>query len=244
MQLRNPRQGDAVSRVALEILALPHGPAPVAWRRSARARRVSLRIDARAGRVVVTLPPRAGRAAGMALLADHAAWVAARLAALPGAIRFTDGASVPLDGEPTPIRHVPEGRGGAWLEAGEIRVAGRAEFLPRRVAAFLRAEARRRLAAQVAVKAEGAGLRPRRITVKDTRSRWGSCGPDGTLMFCWRLVMAPPHVQDYVVAHEVAHLRHLDHGRQFWSLVAALTPHTKTAIAWLHREGAGLLRIG
>lgn len=244
MRIAEARQGGGVSPAAPKILALLHGPAAIAWRRSRRARRVSLRIDARAGQVVVTLPPRTGRAAGMALLADHAAWVAARLAELPGAIRFADGALVPLDGVPTRVRHVPEARGGAWLEAGEIRVAGRAEFLPRRVAAFLFAEARRRLAAQAVVKAEGAGLRPRRITVKDTRSRWGSCGPDGTLMFCWRLVMAPPYVQDYVVAHEVAHLRHLNHGKQFWALVDALTPHAKDGIAWLHREGTGLLRIG
>jgi hypothetical protein len=244
MRLRPDRHGGRVRTAASEILALPHGPATILWRRSARARRVNLRIDPRGGQVIVTLPLRAGRAAGMALLADHAAWVAAGLAALPGAIRFADGASVPLDGVPTPIRHVPAGRGGVWLEGGEIHVAGEATFLPRRVATFLRAEARRRLARQAIAKAAAAGLQPRRITVKDTRSRWGSCGPDGTLMFCWRLVMAPPHVQDYVVAHEVAHLRHLNHGRQFWALVATLTPHAEAAIAWLHEQGAGLLRIG
>ena len=80
--------------------------------------------------------------------------------------------------------------------------------------------------------------------MKDTRSRWGSCTPDGTLMFCWRLVMAPPFVQDYVAAHEVAHLRHMNHGKRFWALVNRLTPHTDAAIAWLHESGAGLLRAG
>ena len=227
-----------------EILALPQGPTRVRWRRNARARRVSLRIDPRGGGVIVTLPPRAGRAAGMALLMDHAAWVAARLAALPGAVAFADGAEVPLNGQPARIRHVPRGRGGAWLEAGEIRVAGEPEFLPRRVADFLRAEARRRLAPLAVAKAASAGLTPRRVTVKDTRSRWGSCAPDGTLMFCWRLVMAPPDVQDYVVAHEVAHLAHMNHGPRFWALVDRLTPHTEAGIAWLHANGAGLLRVG
>jgi len=227
-----------------EILSLPSGPARVQWRRSARARRISLRIDPRGGAVVVTLPLRAGRRAGMALLMDHADWVAERLAALPGAVAFADGAVVPLEGRPHRIRHLPEGRGGAWLEGEAILVAGAPEFLARRVADFLRGEARRRISALVTAKAAAAGLKPRRISVKDTRSRWGSCTPDGSLGFSWRLVMAPGFVQDYVAAHEVAHLRHMNHGPRFWALVAELTPHTDAAIAWLRGQGAGLLRIG
>lgn len=227
-----------------EILSLPSGPARVQWRRSARARRVSLRIDPRRGAVVVTLPPRAGRRAGMALLVDHADWVAERLAALPRAIVFADGAEVPLAGTPHCIQRVAAGRGGAWIAGETIMVAGAPEFLPRRVADFLRAEARRRFSALVASKAGAAGLTAKRVTVKDTRSRWGSCAPDGTIAFSWRLVMAPTFVQDYVAAHEVAHLKHMNHGARFWALVEQLTPHTQAAIAWLRAQGAGLLRIG
>ena len=93
-------------------------------------------------------------------------------------------------------------------------------------------------------KAAMAGLRPNRLTIKDTRSRWGSCAPDGSLAFSWRLVMAPEFVQDYVAAHEVSHLRHMDHGRRFWALVEVLTPHKQAAIPWLRQEGSRLLRIG
>ena len=227
-----------------ETVALPGGPALVAWRRSARARRVSLRIDPRGGAVVVTLPLRAGRGAGMALLMSHAGWISDRIAALPGAVPFVEGALVPLDGVEHPIRHLPVRRGGAWVEDGAICVTGAAEFLSRRVADFLRAEARRRLAPIVAEKALLAQAKPRRITVKDTSSRWGSCAPDGSLAFSWRLVMTPPFVQDYVAAHEVAHLRHMNHGKRFWALVDQLTPHTEAAVPWLRREGARLLRVG
>jgi predicted metal-dependent hydrolase len=227
-----------------EILSLPGGPARVEWRRSRRARRVSLRIDPRFGAVVVTLPPRAGRMAGMALLMDHASWVAERLAALPGAIPFADGAMVPLHGTDHRIRHVPGARGVVWVEGGEILVAGEIEFLPRRVADFFRAEARRRMSALVAAKAAAAQLRPSRISVKDTRSRWGSCAANGNLAFSWRLVMAPRFVQDYVAAHEVAHLRHMNHGPRFWALVEQLTPHTAASVAWLRSEGPRLLRVG
>ena len=227
-----------------EILALPGGPARVEWRRSRRARRISLRIDPRGGAVVVTLPPRAARTAGMSLLMDHANWVSERLAALPGAIPFTDGAMVPLHGIDHRIRHLPDGRGGVWVERGEIVVTGEAGFLPRRVADFFRAEARRRMSELVAAKAQAAQVRPCRVAVKDTRSRWGSCAANRNLGFSWRLVMAPRFVQDYVAAHEVAHLRHMNHGPRFWALVEELTPHTAAAVEWLRTQGPRLLRVG
>jgi predicted metal-dependent hydrolase len=227
-----------------ETLALPGGPARVQWRRNGRARRISLRIDAGEGVVVVTLPPRTGRRAGMSLLMTHAAWVTDRLARLPSMIRFDDGEMIPIDGKPCRIRHVPQARGGAWLASGELHVTGAPEFLCRRVTDFLRAEARRRFAGMVAIKAAAVALHARRVTVKDTSSRWGSCAPDGSIALCWRLIMAPDFVQDYVVAHEVAHLRHMNHGPRFWELVARLTPHTAMAMRWLRDEGAQLQRTG
>ena len=227
-----------------ETLRLTGGPTRVEWRRSSRARRVSLRIDPRDGAVVVTLPPRAARQAGMALLMDHIDWVNERLAALPGAIPFAAGAVVPLHGADHTIRAAGGVRGSTWVEGRNIMVPGDLEFLPRRVTEFYRAEARRRLVALVAAKAEAAAVQPRRITLKDTRSRWGSCAANRNLAFSWRLVMAPRHVQEYVAAHEVAHLRHMNHGRSFWALVAELTPHTDAAVDWLRRNGPRLLRIG
>jgi predicted metal-dependent hydrolase len=233
-----------VKTPAIETMPLSGTDATIAWRRSSRARRVTLRIDSQNARVIITLPMRTGQAAGRALLAKNAAWVADRLAAIPDRVRLEGGGAVTLDGVPHPIRHVPEAKGGAWLEGGVLHVAGDADFLARRAADFLRAEARRRFSAQALAKAEQAGLRPKRITVKDTMTRWGSCSPDGVLMFCWRLVMAPLYVQDYVVAHEVAHLRHMNHGADFWALTESLSPHRAAAVAWLSQEGAGLQRVG
>jgi predicted metal-dependent hydrolase len=227
-----------------ETLALPSGPARVEWRRSSRARRVSLRIDPTGGSVVVTLPARATRKAGMALLMGHADWVSNRLAALPEAITFTDGATIPITGVPHRIRHVANARGAAFLLDQELHVTGATEFLSRRVRDFLRQEARRRLGALVSAKSGLIGVTPKRLTIKDTTSRWGSCAPDKSLALSWRLVMTPPFVQDYVVAHEVAHLRHMNHSPRFWAQVDELTPHTKAAIPWLRAEGVRLLRIG
>jgi predicted metal-dependent hydrolase len=227
-----------------ETLTLPCGPARVEWRRSSRARRVSLRIDPTGGAVVVTLPSRASRKSGMALLMGHADWVSSRLAALPELITFIDGATIPIGGIPHRIHHDPTARGAAFLLDQELHVTGATEFLQRRVRDFLRQEARRRLGALVAAKSGLLGITPKRVTIKDTTSRWGSCAPDKSIALSWRLVMTPPFVQDYVVAHEVAHLRHMNHSPRFWAQVDALTPHTKAAIPWLRAEGARLLRIG
>ena len=227
-----------------ELMTLPGGAALVEWRRSARARRVSLRIDPRRGTVVVTLPQRSARTAGMALLMDNAEWVSRRLATLPEAVTFADGAAVPLHGVPHRIRHVATARGGAWAHDGEIVVSGDPAFLPRRVMDFLRGEARRSITALVAQKAALARVQPGRISLKDTSTRWGSCAANRNLAFSWRLVMAPHFVQDYVTAHEVAHLRHMNHGPQFWALVAQITPHMDESVAWLRNEGAKLLRVG
>jgi predicted metal-dependent hydrolase len=147
------------------------------------------------------------------------------------------------------IRAVPDqgaadARGDAWLKPGAILVRGTAETVPARVAAFLREEARQRITRLVAEHTATLGVTPGRIRLKDTRSRWGSCAPDGTLAFSWRLVMAPGWVLDYVVAHEVAHLRELNHSPQFWQVLAGLTPHRDAAVAWLKENGPALLRVG
>lgn len=218
-------------------------PPAVEWRRSPRARRISLRLDARSGRVVLTLPARATRAAGLAALQTHAVWIAERLQRLPAMVQFVEGAVVPVHGAPCRIRHQPGLRGGR-VEGAELLVGGDAAFLQRRVSDLLRRTALQALSAIAIAKAGQAGLRVRRVVVKDTRSRWGSCTADGTLMFSWRLVMAPPLVQDYVAAHEVAHLQHMNHGPAFWALVDTLSPHRRMAEAWLLAEGPGLQRIG
>jgi predicted metal-dependent hydrolase len=229
---------------ARELVQLPGGPAQVEWRRSKRARRISLRIDPAGGAVIVTLPLRAGRRAGMALLVSEAPWVAERLAALPAPLTLADGAELQIEGAPHRICHCPTGRFAARLAENRLEVCGDPHFLPRRVTDFLRSEARRRLSARAVATAARAGLAPRRVVVKDTSSRWGSCTSDRSISFSWRLLLAPSFVQDYVVAHEVAHLRHMNHGPDFWSLVHHLTPHEQAAREWLQRHGAGLLRIG
>jgi len=233
-----------MNSLVTELVPVQGALASVAFRRSPRASKISLRIDATQGGVVITLPMRASRRAGLSLLQTHEAWVAEKLAALPSALPFTAGATVPVCGIPHIITPVSHGQGGAWIEGGKIYVTGSPEFLARRVTDCLKRLARQRLTALTAEKSRLGGLAPKCVRVKDTRTRWGSCAPDRTLAFCWRLILAPDFVQDYVVGHEVAHLRHMNHGRNFWALTESLTPHRQAATAWLGTNGQALLRIG
>lgn len=217
---------------------------PVVVRRNPRARRIILRLDADGTGAVVTIPARAAVDDGLALVRRQADWLLARLDRAPTRMPFADGAVVPYLGCDHVIRHAPGRRRPVARDGADIVVAGGAEHLARRVGDWFRAEAKRILTARVDAKVEALGVKRGRITVRDTRSRWGSCAVGGNLSFSWRLVMAPDPVLDYVVAHEVAHLRHHDHGPAFWRAVATLTEHTESAKAWLASAGTRLHLYG
>jgi predicted metal-dependent hydrolase len=222
---------------------------PFTLRRDARARRMLLRVMPRDGAVVLVLPKRASLQAGRQFLAEQAGWILARQAERPEAAPWTDGAQLPLLGEMLAIRHRPDarGRGAVWLEAGELHVSGRPEHLPRRLRDWLKGRARDEFGAQARAMAAAESLTLRSVTVRDTLSRWGSCSANGNLSFSWRLIMAPPGIVRYMVAHEVAHLRHMDHGDAFWQLVARLSGgdgELRVARTWLKRHGATLHLLG
>lgn len=213
--------------------------------RNARSRRASLRVDPANRRIVLTAPLRMARGTAVGFAEAQAGWIAARLRRLPERRPFVDGAEVPLFGKPHRVRHRSDVRGTVWCEDGEIHVAGRPEHLPRRLKDWLTAELRVHLVPLVHAKAARAERTVKRITVRDTRSRWGSCGPDAAMSFSWRLVLAPPEVLDYLVAHEVAHLVHLNHGPRFWTLARALCDGPiEGPQAWLKANGETLLQYG
>src|SRR5215467_10748140 len=162
------------------------GLLPITLLRSARARRASLRVDPAQRRIVLTAPMRMSRAVAVEFAHQQAGWIAARLKRLPARRPFVDGAELPLFGAPHVIRHRPDARGTVWLEGTEIHVAGRSEYLARRMRDWLMAEMRRRLSPLVHAKASRVQRPVKRITLRDNRSRWGSCGPDGSLTFSWR----------------------------------------------------------
>lgn len=217
---------------------------PIAVKRSARARNMSLRLDRGGDGVVVVLPDGVPEYEAERFANRQRDWVETRLSAVPGRIPFADGAEVPLLGLPHRIRHEPAARRGVWAEEGIISVSGGAEHLARRVEEFLRGEARLVMAHHARELAASLGRKPGRITVRDTTSRWGSCSARGDLSFSWRLVMAPDWVGRYVAAHEVAHLAEMNHGPDFWALVEGLAGDTAAPRQWLKRHGPRLHRYG
>lgn len=227
-------------------LSLMDGAVPVRIITHPRARRMALRIDPQGEAVDLVLPPRSSLPRALAFLDDNRAWLERRLKALPPRTAFADGAIVPVLGVPHRIRHVARSgqRGAVWIDGQEIRVCGDPAHVARRVRDHLRERAKRELLTRARRLAETIDRKVVRVTVRDTRTRWGSCSTSGNLAFSWRLVLAPEAVLDYVVAHEVAHLVHMNHGKRFWRLVEKLAPGSDQQRLWLNRNRAQLLRIG
>lgn len=215
----------------------------------AGVKRFTLRVSMATGEVVLTVPERADMVAVRRFADAHAGWIAQRLQRLPDRVPFEAGAMVPLRGEPHRIVHWSGVRGSTAVAtdaAGSpiIAVAGEAPHIPRRVRDFLLGQARRDLSAAVARHTAVLGVPARSISLRDTRSRWGSCSAQGRLNFSWRLILAPPLVLDYLAAHEVAHLAELNHSERFWRVTYKLCPATDQAEAWLKRHGSSLHRYG
>jgi hypothetical protein len=220
----------------------------VALKRMATSRRFTLRVRAATRDVLLTMPARSTLKSAREFAARHAAWIGARLARLPQPVAFAHAATTPLRGVNHTIVHRPDQRGVVWTEVGAqgplICVSGEKPHIERRVRDFLKREARKDIEAAVARYAGRLGVSPRRITLRDTVSRWGSCSSTGSLNFSWRLILAPPEILDYLAAHEVAHIAHMNHSPMFWKVTNRLFPETERAEAWLKTHGALLHRFG
>jgi predicted metal-dependent hydrolase len=217
----------------------------VTVRASSRAVRFVLRLGRGADATVLTVPETAPPAEALAFLDRHTGWLAERLAQRPRGRPFRPGESLPIRGVEHRLVHRAERRGGVRCEtdaagAAVVVVAGGIEHFARRVHDLLVRLARADLAAAAARHAETLGVEVGRIRIKDTRSRWGSCTAAGDLSFSWRVILAPPTVLDYLAAHEVAHLREMNHSIRFWRLVAATGVEVEASRRWLKRHGAEL----
>lgn len=213
---------------------------------NAKARRLIIRLDERRREAVAVAPSRGQIEAAAAFAAERVDWISSRLQHLPDVVRFEEGAIFNYRGEPCQITGEGEGRL-ARLVAGEPRTLcapGDPETLHLRVERFLKKQARADLTRAVKRHTETLGVEYKGISVKDTRSRWGSCTFDGQLSFSWRLIMAPPAVLDYVAAHECAHLIEMNHSNKFWALVGKCCPDWKRQRAWLRVHGAELQAAG
>lgn len=215
---------------------------PVRLEVNPRARRLILRIDEKTREGVAVSPHKRALADVARFAQERADWLEAHLGALPQQLSLAPGAVFNLRGMPCTISLGGQGRQ-AYLTQGAPQVLhapGLEETTPHRVVRFLRAEAKADLTRAVETYCAALGVAARRVTVKDTKSRWGSCTSDGRLAFSWRLIMAPPAVLDYVAAHECAHLLEMNHSPAFWAHVERCRPTWKRERNWLRRHGREL----
>lgn len=208
-----------------------------------RARRISLRIDAR-GEPVLVLPDESLRDEGLRFAARKRDWLERRRADQGPCVPFTVGSIIPLRGAPHRIAHDPVGRDPVRVENGTVTVSGRPAAAERLVLTWLTRAAAQDFRRAVAEHSGALGLPEPPITLRDPKTRWGSCSSRKTLSLSWRLILSPPAVLDYVAAHEVAHLVEMNHSKRFWTLVARLSPTYREHEAWLKAHGRGLHRYG
>lgn len=211
-----------------------------------KARRLILRLDERRRQAVAVAPTSRQIKAAAAFAAERVEWISERLHQLPDAWQFSEGAIIQYRGEPCRLTAIGEGRL-ARLTSGTphlLSAPGDPETLDMRVTRYLKKQARAHIQRSVTRHCATLGVQNKGISVKDTRSRWGSCTHDGQLSFSWRLIMAPHAVLDYVAAHECAHILEMNHSPKFWAHVSRCVPDWKTHRNWLHTHGTQLQTAG
>jgi predicted metal-dependent hydrolase len=237
------RKVKATRKVARrELLAIEGRDVEVHVRLNPRARRLIVKVHPTTGEVSVTAPSQRALDRALEFARGQSDWIARQIARVPAPVPLGLGARIPLHGRDHVVREGESGRGAVWVEDGAIRVAGHKEHHARRLLDFFKREARKVLEARTLAHGATIGLKHRHITVRDTASRWGSCSVERSLSFSWRLVLAPEFVLDYVVAHEVAHMREMNHGPKFWRLVREMVGDPGRAQDWLRDHGAALHR--
>jgi hypothetical protein len=212
-----------------------------------RARHVSVRIDPTRREAIATAPSQRQIKQAVQFAAERATWIASELARLPQGVLLAPGSVAPFRGEPHLLVY-EHGRAAPRIEAGApaklVAPAPDPALFEARLLRFFKDQARTDLLASVARHAQTLDVRPARIQVKELRSRWGSCSVDGVLAFAWRIVLAPPFALDYLAAHEVAHLKEMNHSRRFWAHVRRCVPDFERARYWLHHHGCALHAVG
>lgn len=207
-----------------------------------KARRLILRLDERKREAVAVAPNKRKIGEAAAFAKDRVDWIAEHLQALPDYVPLEDGAEIMLRGRPCLLTLDGQGRLPKLLAGPPqiLQLPGDIETFGKRAERFLKKTAKQDLSEAVIRYCSELGVEARRVTVKDTRTRWGSCTSDGRLAFSWRLIMAPPDVLEYVAAHECAHLLEMNHSKAFWAHVETCRPTWKQERAWLRTHGREL----
>lgn len=219
-------------------VALNGNPVPLITKRNRRARRIILRFCPTGQSITLVYPWRTSAAKALAFLHSKESWLAAQWQKIPEKVSFQHGKTLPVLGKQLTICHIHQARGLPFIEGDSLTVPCLPEFLERRVGDFLTQRLKEEITLLTTQKSAHIGKTFRRITIRSMTTRWGSCTSDGNLAFARNLVFAPFEVLDYLVSHEVAHLKEMNHSRRFWQTVATLCPDYQVHREWLHHQGA------
>ena len=222
-------------------------PAYVRVEKSPRAKRLALRLNPKDRVFHLVIPRGMSLSKAQAFAEEHGPGMKQKLRDLPAPIRFKDGAILPIMGKNREIKIVRRQSlktTDIILKYNELLVFTNLEDPTPRIIRFLKKLAKEELTKLSCEKAESIGKKVKTVSVRDTKSRWGSCSHDGRLSYSWRLIFAPMEAFDYVVAHEIAHLRHLDHSRNFWNACRELSENFLEGQFWMHNHGQELMRYG
>jgi predicted metal-dependent hydrolase len=216
-------------------------------RRSDRARRVRVRVDPRDGSVEVVLPRRAAAREAASAVVELGGWIARRRAEVARSQAHVAatraGGTVPYLGADLVLRPEP-GRTRVHRRGDVLLVPDAEPGSPVMRAAlerWYRRQARAEIAPRLDAAAAAIGCEYTKLTIRDQRTRWGSCSSSGAMSFNWRLLLAPEVVLEYVVRHEAAHLAVMDHSPRFWAAMARLMPGYEVPRRWLRDHGATLV---
>ncbi|MCB2067236.1 MAG: DUF45 domain-containing protein [Erythrobacter sp.] len=237
------RRGNRDPEVVIDGRALP-----IAIRRHARARRLTMRLAPDGSELRITMPSWGRTMDALAFANAREEWIAGQLAKVPQPAQVGHGEVLPYRGQDLRIDWQARGKRKPAIEGDRLAVGGPVEGIEGRLRRWLEAEALRLCAEDLAFYCQRGGLDQPDLRLSRAQRRWGSCSGDRGSGQCirinWRLVMAPDHVRRSVVAHEVAHLVHFDHSPAFHALLARLFEHpVADADRWLKREGRGLYAL-
>ncbi len=220
------------------------GEFPLILRRHPRAKHMKLRFEARSGSALLTLPPGISDRKALQFAEKHYDWLSDQYDQSPESTPLAAGNIIPFRGQQLNIIHAPDRPAGIYIKNGQLVVGGPQAGFETRLQNWLKKQARLVLNEAVEKFTPMLGCGPHRVMVRDTRSRWGSCSTRKNLSFSWRLIMAPPDILHYVVAHEMAHLVEMNHSPAFWKIVKKMYPDWKKSRRWLKSEGNSLMLIG
>ena len=222
-------------------------PPYITLKRSKRARRMALRLDPKDRTFHLVVPNGISLKKAQRFAEEHDGWMMDKLMELPDPVPFEDGSIIPILGQNRRIHIFYDNTlrtTSINLKCHELIVTTNKEEPSIRIERYLKNLAKKELTKLAHDKADLIDKTVTNITTRDTKSRWGSCSSDGSLSFSWRLIFAPKEAFDYVVAHEVAHLEHLDHSKAFWSVCRDLSEDYFEGEYWMREHGHELMRYG